>query len=184
MWPYSLRINTIKSNKIFRTFYKRKKNAKKICTYQNIFSSPLTLIPSGMRYRPNNLKTQRKNHVISCFSNHKLQTKCYTVFTHFVFCSFLFPFPWRNLPTKNWNDRSKIEMRRITEKTILKYNLYYEPQQWILNMSEELTLLIEYSSTFKSDVMKWRPRAKNCRYFLAVKSDLCEIQSQIKVTAL
>lgn len=45
-------------------FYKRKKNTKKICTYQNIFSSPLALIPSGMRYRPNNLKTQNKNHVV------------------------------------------------------------------------------------------------------------------------
>lgn len=60
----TLKINTIRTNKIFKIFYKRKKNAKKICTYQNIFSSPLALIPSGMRYRPNNLKTQNKNHVV------------------------------------------------------------------------------------------------------------------------
>lgn len=60
----TLRINTIRHNKIFTMFYKRKRNAKKICTYQNIFSSPLALIPSGMRYRPNNLKTENKNHVV------------------------------------------------------------------------------------------------------------------------
>lgn len=61
----TLTINTIKHNKIFTKFYIYiKKEVKKICTYQNIFSSPLALIPSGMSYRPNNLKTQNKNHVV------------------------------------------------------------------------------------------------------------------------
>lgn len=119
-----LRINTVGHNKIFTMFYNKKKNAKKICTYHNIFSSPLALIPSGMWYRPNNLKTKQKSHcVISCFSIHKLQAKCLqTPFIQFIFPHY---FPYLLSFLKIWQQRNEILGTKpgligVIVKTILK----------------------------------------------------------------
>lgn len=125
----TLRINTVGHNKIFTMFYKRKKKAKKICTYHNIFSSPLALIPSGMWYRPNNLKTQNKNHIVlfhaSAFTN--CRPNAYRVSLTNI--SSLHSFPYFYFFLKIWRQRNEILGAKpgiidVTVKTILKSVLW------------------------------------------------------------